>query len=161
MIAIMILVRRGRRQSQGAQLAAGERMRPLLITVLDPIVSIVIIGSYLWRLVVHSPEHLFAAIVGGGVGIAVGYARSRVMFVRADRSLSSIVLRRSGLEYALVGLLLLLRVTENSLHANSSSLAIEAVSALASLGLFEAVSRSAFIVARYRSAPTSPEPAGE
>ena len=163
LVVIMILVRRGRQLSSSTDLNPGERIRPIAITALDPVISLVIIASYLYHLVATSVWHAIFAVVGGGVGVVIGFIRSRIMYVRAVPERKSIVLRRSGLEYAMVGLLIVLRLTESSLHLSKASLAATAVSALASLGLFEAISRSAFIVVRYwrDSTSTSPQVAEE
>jgi len=75
------------------------------------------------------------------------------MFVRAIKPTTSVVLRRSGLEYGLVAVLVVLRSTEGSIERSSSSLAQSALTALATLALIEAVARSGFIVLRYRAAP--------
>jgi hypothetical protein len=154
-VAISILVRRGRLQSRSSNLAAKERIRPLAITLLDPVISVVIIGPFVWHFISHSTTHLFVAIVGGAFGIAIGYARARVMFVRAIRETKSIVLRRSGLEYGLVVILVILRSAQGSVERSSSGAAQSLVTALAGLALVEAVARSGFIVKRYVDSPAT------
>lgn len=148
-VTISVLVRQGRRQSRSTTLAPRQRIRPLAITLLDPVISVVIIGPFVWHFVAHSQEHLVAAMVGGIVGIAIGYARARVMFVRAIKETTSVVLRRSGVEYGLVVVLVVLRTAQGSVERSSSSLAQSLVTGVAGLALIEAVSRSAFIVRRY------------
>jgi hypothetical protein len=77
-LGLMIyLVRVGKRETQHITLAKGERARPLLITVLDPLVSLVIIGGYVWRLVSSSAWHVVGALVGVIGGIVFGYVRAR------------------------------------------------------------------------------------
>jgi len=158
LVVLVVLVRRGKLQSTQATLGRGERIRPLAITLLDPLVSLVIIGGYLWRLSTANVAHLVAAIAGAAVGVAIGRLRAKVMYVRAVPETRSIVLTRSGLEYALVGLLLVLRLTENSLNTTHATVASAAVAALAALALSEAFARSAFIVARYRREAAAPAP---
>jgi hypothetical protein len=153
LVAISLLVRRGRRQSKASPLAARERIRPLAITLLDPVVSIVIIGPFVWHLVSHSTTNVIAASAGGAIGVAIGYARAQVMFVRAMREIRSVVLRRSGWEYGLVLILVILRTTEGSVERSSSAVALSVVTALASLALIEAFARSGFIVKRYLASP--------
>ncbi|HEY5302670.1 MAG TPA: hypothetical protein VIJ86_01285 [Acidimicrobiales bacterium] len=152
-VAISILVRRGRLQSRSATLAARERMRPLAITLLDPIISVVVIGPFVVHFISMSSTHVAAAIVGAGAGVVIGYTRARIMFVRAVKQYKSIVLRRSGLEYGLLLILIILRATEGSIESSGSTSALLAVTALASLALVEAVARAAFIVKRYIDAP--------
>jgi len=149
LVVISRLVRRGRLQSRNANLAAGERIRPLAITLIDPVISVLIIGEFVWHLVAHSRAHVVAALIGALVGVALGYVRARIMFVRAIKPTTSVVLRRSGLEYGLVAVLIVLRSTEGTIERSSSSLAQSALTALATLALIEAVARSGFIVQRY------------
>lgn len=152
-VAISILVRKGRLQSRTSNLAPRERIRPLAITLLDPVISVIIIGPFVLHFIGTSSIHVAAAVVGGALGVAVGYARARVMFVRAIRETTSIVLRRSGLEYGLVLVLVVLRSTQGSIERSSSSTAKSLVTALAALALVEALARSAFIVKRYLDSP--------
>jgi hypothetical protein len=150
LVAIVVLVRRGRRQSARENLVRGERIRPIAITALDPLISLLIIGDYLLRLIEHSAFHLGLAIAGGAVGICIGYLRAKVMVVRVLPNSSSIVLKRSGVEYFLVAMLVVLRVLENTLDRSHSGVGVDVVCALASLGLIESIARSAFILLRYR-----------
>ena len=149
-IAISVLVRQGRRQSRSTDVAPRERIRPLAITFLDPIVSVIIIGPFVGSFVAHSITHVLAASLGAVGGIVIGYARARTMFVRAIKETKSVVLRRSSLEYALVVVLVALRPTQGYIGHWSSSLAQYLVTALASLALVEALARSGFIVQMYR-----------
>lgn len=151
--AISILVRRGRVQSRSANLAARERMRPLAITLLDPLISVIVIGPFVLHFISMSTSQVAGAIVGVGIGIATGYSRARIMFVRAVKKHKSVVLRRSGLEYGLLSILIILRVTEDAIEKSSSKVALLAVTALAALALTEAMARSVFIVKRYIDAP--------
>lgn len=155
-VAISILVRRGRLQSRSANLAARERMRPLAITLLDPLISVVVIGPFVVHFISMSSTHIAAAIVGAAAGVAIGYTRARIMFVRAVKQNRSIVLRRSGLEYGLLLILIVLRATEGSIERSGSPATLLAVTALASLALVEAIARAAFIVKRYIDAPDEP-----
>jgi hypothetical protein len=153
LVVISRLVRRGRLQSRTANLVPGERIRPLAITLLDPLISVVVIGQLVWHLVSQSTMHEMAAIVGSILGLIIGYARARVMFVRAIKSTTSIVLRRSGLEYGLLAMLIILRSAEGTIEHSSSSLAKTVVTGLATLALVEAIARSSFIVKRYLDSP--------
>ncbi len=155
LIATSILVRRGRLQSRSAKLATGERIRPLAITLLDPVVSVVIIGQFIVHFANASPLRVGAMALGAVVGVAVGYARARVMFVRAIKETTSIVLRRSGLEYGLVSILIVLRLVEGSIDRSTSTLAVAGVTGLAVLAAVEAVARAGFIVRLYLLSPAT------
>jgi hypothetical protein len=153
LVVISRLVRRGRLQSRTANLVPGERIRPLAITLLDPLISVMVIGQLVWHLVSQSTMHVLAAVVGSILGVIIGDARARVMFVRAIKSTRSIVLRRSGLEYGLLAVLIALRSAEGTIEHSSSSLAKSVVTGLATLALVEAIARSGFIVKRYLDSP--------
>ncbi len=155
LVTIAMMVRRGRLQSRSVQLAPRERIRPLAITLLDPLISVLIIGQFVWHLVGLSSGHVLAAILGALLGVGIGYVRARIMFVRALRATRSIVLCRSGLEYGLVLILIILRSAEGPIEHSASSLAQWALTALATLALVEAVARSGFIVQRYFDSPSS------
>lgn len=159
LIVVAFLVRRGRLQSRRANLAKGERMRPLLITWIDPVISLVIIGPLLWRLLAGGGANVFAAISGGVVGAVIGYLRARVMFVRAEKGSFAVVLKRSGVEYALVGVLIVLRSLEGQLELHRVSASTAVVSALAALGLVEAFVRVGCIIGRYGAHRELPTPA--
>ncbi|MDH2903069.1 MAG: hypothetical protein PXZ08_03850 [Actinomycetota bacterium] len=152
MVTVSILVRRGRLESRSSHLGPRERIRPLAITILDPVISVLIIGQFVWHLASHSGAHVVGALVGALVGVGIGYVRARIMFVRAIKETTSVVLRRSGLEYGLVALLIVLRSGEGTIERSASSWAQVGLTALATLALVEAFARSGFIVWRYRSA---------
>ena len=155
LVTISLLVRRGRLQSRSSQLAPRERIRPLAITLLDPLISVLIIGQFVWHLASLSDTHVLGAVLGALLGVGIGYVRARIMFVRAIRTTRSVVLRRSGLEYGLVLVLVILRSTEGPIERSASSLAQWALTALATLALVEAVARSSFIVKRYLDSPST------
>lgn len=159
LIVVAFLVRRGRLQARTANLNRGERIRPLAISCIDPLISLFIIGPLLWKLASHHGANLAGAIGGAAIGIVIGYFRARVMFVRTDKASRSVVLRRSGVEYALVGVLIVLRAVEGNLELDHVSTATVAVAAIAALGIVEAFARASFIIARYvahHELPTAP-----
>jgi hypothetical protein len=164
LVVIMVLVRRGRMNSANVKLAKGERIRPLAITMLDPVLSVIIIGPIFWHLLSTNVDHVAIAVAGGGVGVGIGWARARVMFVRAVRETRSVILRRSGAEYALLGLLIGLRLVESSVKHDRVGFESLALTALIALAVIEPIGRSTFIVLKYaqneRSDPsTMPEAA--
>jgi uncharacterized membrane protein YobD (UPF0266 family) len=96
-----------------------------------------------------SGANTVAAIGGAVAGVVIGYFRARIMFVRAEKRSFSVVLKRSGVEYALVFLLIVLRSIEGRLELDHVSTATVVVAALAALGLVEAFARAGFIIFRY------------
>lgn len=145
----MVLVRRGRMNASKAPLAKGERLRPLLITLLDPVLSLVIIGPIFWHLTTTNVAHVAIAAAGGIVGVGIAWARARVMFVRAVHETKSVVLRRSSAEYALLGLLIVLRLVEGSVKHDRVGVESIVLTALIALAIFEPIARSSFIVLKY------------
>jgi hypothetical protein len=157
LVVIMVLVRRGRMNTSNVPLAKGERIRPLAITLLDPVVSVIVIGPIFWHLTTTNVNHVVLAVVGGVVGVGIGWARARVMFVRAVHEAKSVILRRSGAEYALLGLLIVLRLIEDSVKHNRVGVESLILTALISLAVVEPFSRSSFIVQKYfKNEPVSP-----
>jgi hypothetical protein len=130
-------------------LAKGERIRPLLITLLDPVVSLIIIGPIFWHLTTTNLNHVIVTVVGGVVGAVIAWARARVMFVRAVHASKSVILRRSPAEYALLGLLIVLRLIEDTVKHNRIGVESLVLTALISLAIFEPIARTSFIVMKY------------
>lgn len=153
LLAIVVLVARSRRITKNVEIQQGQRIRHLAITALDPLVSLVVIGPALWRLLANGGWHIPAALIGGGAGVVIGLQRARVMLVGVRRDLKSVVLQRSGLEYALVGLLVVLRSLEANLNLHHATAASAGVCGLAALGLVEAFVRSGRIMMRYFTEP--------
>lgn len=149
LVAIAVLVRRGRLNTAHVPLNKGERIRPLAITLLDPVASLVIIGPIFWHLTSTNVDHVIFAIVGGVVGVVIAWARARVMFVRAMHVTKSVVLRRSSTEYALLGLLIILRLVEGSVKHERVGVESLILTSLIALAVIETIARSAFIVRKY------------
>jgi len=149
LIVITILGRRGVRQSKVANLNKGERQRPILITWLDPLVALLLIGSVIWGLITRDFGHLVIAFFGGAAGVPVGVARARTMYVRAVQANRSVVFRRSALEYGLLSLLLVLRIVEGSIAKLHSDAATLALTALLAFALVESFARTIDIGLRY------------
>lgn len=150
LVVIMVLRRRGISQTPRGSLNKGERQRPILITWLDPLVSILFVGSVLWGLMTRNYAHAGAALIGALIGVPIGLARARVMYVRAVRDARSIILRRSPIEYALLALLLGLRLAANSIANLHNSSATYALTAVLALGIVESITRASAIVWRYQ-----------
>ncbi len=149
LIVIVVLVRRGRKLSTPGTVQRGERVRPVAITLLDPVVSIIVIGDVAWRLLSHGGSHVFAGFVGAVIGIGIGVARARVMYVRTLPESTNIVLRRSPIEYGLVFVLIILRSVEATVERAGSTTASLLLTALVCLGVVEAVTRSTLVIRQF------------
>ncbi len=148
-VVIVIMVRRGRATGATAGLVKGERARPIGITMLDPLLSVIVIGSVAAHLVTLGATHVIVAIVGGIAGVAIGVARAKVMYVRRIPGSNNIVLRRSAIEYGLLLLLVVLRTVEGSIEHSSASWASLVLTSLVYLALVEAIVRAGIIVYRF------------
>lgn len=158
LILIAILRSRSIRQNRDVVLNKGERLRPLVITMLDPLVSIVLIGSVLWSLMMRSDGHVVAATIGAVAGIPIGMARAKVMYVRAVKESQSVVFRRSAMEYGLLGLLLVLRIAESSISHLHNEFVTYLLTAGIALAVAESITRAAAIVVKYRRDGALPAP---
>jgi hypothetical protein len=154
LVAIAIMRRRGISQNRGMILNKGERLRPIAITMLDPVISIVLIGTVLWSLMMRNDAHFAAALLGAAGGIPLGLARARVMYVRSVGTAKSVVFRRSAIEYGLLALLLALRIAEDSISHLRSGFASYALTALIALAVAESIARAAAIGLRYHRETT-------
>jgi hypothetical protein len=159
LVVIMILRRRGITQTPSGSLNRGERQRPILITWLDPLISILFVGSVLWDLMTRNYAHAGAAIIGGLAGVPIGLARARVMYVRALPATKCIILRRSPVEYALLAVLLALRLSANSIASMHSSVATYVLTGVIALGVVESIVRASAIVWRYHHEASAHEAA--
>lgn len=151
LLAMAVIRRRGMKDIEPGSLAKGERQRPLLMTWLDPVIAVIFVGSVFVGLLDRDPWHLVAALVSGMVGIPIGIARAKVMFVRSQPHVRAVVFRRSGLEYGLLGLLLLLRLVEGSIETLHNGTLTWLLTALIALALVESITRALAITRRYHA----------
>jgi hypothetical protein len=151
LLAIFYFVRQEKRKREGHVIVHQERTRPLAITLLDPVITFVIVGPILRRLVTLSPAHTVVAIAGGVVGVVIAYWRAKVQFVRAIKPKKMVVLRRHALEYVLIIILILVRSGENAVAHKVGSAETLLYAAFVALGLIESIARTLFILGRYRA----------
>jgi hypothetical protein len=150
LVVIAIMRNRGLRQNRDIVLNKGERLRPVAITMLDPVISIVLVGTVLWSFMTRNDAHFGVALVGAALGIPFGMARARVMYVRAVGTAKSVVFRRSAIEYGLLALLLALRIAEDSISHLRSGFASYLLTALIALAVAESIARAVAIYLHYR-----------
>ncbi len=151
LIPMALLVRQGRNDPLKPSLPKGHRVRPLLLEWFDPVLVAVYIGVPLVREVTTDVVHLLMAVVGALVGVGIGVARARVMYVGAAPATRSVVMKRSGPEYLLVAVVIGLRSLENALrHTHTGPLTWLLTVALAT-GIAESTARSVAITLRYRA----------
>jgi hypothetical protein len=130
-----------------------QRIRPLLLEVLDPILAVIVVGPVLAHELNINTWHVLVGLVGLTIGVPIGLLRSRVQFVRAIKSSQSVVLTRSNAEYALIAVLVVLRVAQDSIRDVHSSTLTLLFAALLALPIGESVARSTSMVEKYRNSP--------
>lgn len=153
------LVRKGRSDPASATLAPRQRVRPLALEWLDPVLALVVVGPVLWHELTLSVAHVGAGILGLVLGYPVGVLRARIQFVRAVTPTKSVVLTRSNAEYALVILLIILRSAESSIERQHGAGVTFLLTVLLAFAFGESAARSIAITQRYRqSAEEQPRP---
>ena len=145
------LVRKGRADPLAANLPPRQRIRPILLEMLDPLLAVVVVGPVLAHELNLNTWHVLAGLIGISVGIPIGLLRSRVQFVRAIKSSQSVVLTRSRAEYALVILLVILRSSEDSIRQNHTTSITLLLAMLLGLPIGESFARSVSMVNKYHS----------
>ena len=171
LVVIAVMTSRARRRQRREPLPEGtpalatgamrrERIRPIMITMIDPVYSVIIIGPAWLRWVGVDTAHIVAAVVGGLVGAGVGIARARAMYVRRIPGTTNIVLRRSPLEYGLLVFILVARLSETKVEQSGSPTATVIFTGLISFALVETIVRAGAIVLRFQR-DVSPQPVND
>jgi hypothetical protein len=151
LISAALLVRKGRLDPAARDLPKRQRLRPLPLEWLDPVIALVIAGPLLWDHVQKGALYVALGVLGGVVGVGIGLLRANVMFVRAVTSSRAVILTRSTAEYLLLALLIVLRLTEDAVDRVHSTPFALALTALLALAVVESITRSVGISLKYRS----------
>ena len=145
------LVRKGRSDPLAKTLYPRQRIRPLSLEWLDPLMAIVVVGPILLHELNLSAWHMLAGLVGISLGMPIGLLRSRVQFVRAVPMSKSVVLTRSRAEYSLVILLAVLRSAESTNLQSHSTMLTLLLAAMLSLPVGESITRSVSLTSKYQT----------
>ena len=145
------LVRKGRADPQAQYLLPRQRIRPLALEMIDPVMSIIVVGPLLAHELNVSTWHVIVGLLGASIGVPIGLLRSRVQFVRAVKVSTSVVLTRSRAEYGLIALLIVLRSAQDAIHNVHSSSVTLLFAGLLALPIGESFARSISIVGKYRN----------
>jgi len=152
LLLVSSLVRKGRADPQAAYLQPRQRIRPLLLEIVDPLFAIIVVGPVLAHELNLNSWHLLAGLVGASCGVPIGIVRSRVQYVRAIKESTSVVLTRSRAEYGLVIVLVALRSSESFIRSSHTPALTLLFAALLALPIGESIARTASIVNKYRAA---------
>ncbi|HEV3188122.1 MAG TPA: hypothetical protein VGZ04_08750 [Acidimicrobiales bacterium] len=150
MVVAYTLVRKGRSETKNATLAPRQRIRPVLLEMLDPLLAIIVVGPVLAHELNVGAWHVLAGVIGLAAGVPIGLLRSRVQYVRAIQSSKSVVLVRSRAEYGLILLLVILRSSESSIRQNHSTSVTLLFATLLALPIGESCARTYSMVKKYR-----------
>jgi hypothetical protein len=151
LVVASTLVRKGRSDPLVSTLQPRQRIRPVLLEMLDPLLAIVVVGPLLAHELNVDAWHILAGLVGIAAGIPIGLLRSRVQYVRAIKSSKSVVLTRSRAEYGLIVLLVILRSSESSIQKNHTTSVTLLFALLLALPIGESCARSLSMVKKYRT----------
>jgi hypothetical protein len=149
--AAALLVRKGRLDPAAKDLERRQRIRPLELEWLDPLIVGAVVGPLLWHDLTKGLSYVGLGLLGAAVGLAIGALRARVMFVRALPQSRSVILTRSTAEYLLLGLLLVLKLSEDAVDRVHSPTFTLVLTALLAVAVVESLSRSIAITFKYRS----------
>jgi hypothetical protein len=144
------LVRKGRADPASQYLEAKQRIRPLMLEYLDPIITLIVVGPVLAHELNIGALHILLGVVGACAGIPIGLLRSRVQYVRAIENSKSVVLTRSKAEYFLLILLIAIRSSEDSIRSSTATGVTLLVAFLLAFPLGESCARSYSIVKKYQ-----------
>jgi len=151
-ILMIILRRQGVRQGAALDLGPKERLRPLLMVWIDPLLVFLFSGEMLWTIVHRNVMHATAAVVGGLLGSVVGIIRGRIVFIKAVPQHKSVVIKRNAIEYGLLIVLLALRITQDAITKHHSGIVIVILGGLIALAIIESIARAGALTQRYRNA---------
>ncbi len=152
-VALVVAAGRWRRAASSASLAGGERLRPLALLAIEPVIYVVLVAGLLADELSESAAHLVAVLVGAAGGAFLGRYRARIMYVRADAARRAIVVRRSAAEYAALAVLVVLEIGRGQLQDKADRLDHPLsllLTALIGFALSEALVRIGIMAARYR-----------
>jgi len=149
-LAMVIVLRKGRHNPVNHTLPPHQRARPISLEWFDPLLEFLIAAAVLWPELSRYPSHVIAVIVGAVVGIPIGIARSRTMYVRAIPDIRYVVMRRSVLEFVLLGVLIVIKLGTDVFSIDNNSILAWAVTAGIGVVVGESITRSIAMTLRFR-----------
>ena len=147
-LVIVILRKQGLKRSKNIALQKGQRLRPIQMEIIEPLVELLVIGALLWTDMTTNSLHLWAASIGLIPGVLIGLYRAKIMYVRAEPKQGGVVLTRSTAEYIALALLLVVKVIAEY-SGNTSGIINVIITGLLALVVIESITRAAVITIRY------------
>lgn len=149
-ILIMFRLRRiGEKNAADMHLDEGQTLNPLAMELLEPVFELLIIGMVLADDVMRDTSHMFIGLIGAVVGTAIGVYRWRIVYVRAVPEYTSVVMKRSTMEYVVLVGLFAVKIVTDFTEAEIGGLSLLVTGVLA-LAVAESIVRSGLIWLKYR-----------
>lgn len=151
LIVLIRLRRQGVRDSAFVELSSKQRLRPIKMEMIDPLVELLVVGILLYGDLTRNLAHVAAALVGVVPGIAFGIYRARLLYVRAEPKYKAVVLTRSGAEYIALALLVIVKIVAETVTVELGPVSM-IITGLLALILAESFTRSIVTYRRYKQA---------
>lgn len=148
---MVVLRRQGVKNAAVLGLAPKQRLRPLSMLWIDPLLAFLFAGGMVGTLVERDPLRILTVVLGGVVGLAIGVARGRAVYIACIPEFKSVVMKRNAIEFILLGVLLALRIAEDAIAKTHSTVLTFVLCGLMSIAIGESLARAATLTQRYRS----------
>ena len=143
-------IRESRKLAKTLDLPKGQWLRPVKTLVFDPVIEIFVVGAILIQDLLQNWEHMLVGVLGAVAGVAFGYYRFRIQYVRALPEYKAIVFVRSRAEYAALGILVLVRFAAEQHQIPVVGALTLLITGFLALIVFESIGRSWFSYRQYK-----------
>ena len=149
-LAVAIVIdRRSRRRRHALTVAKSEGIRDMSLEWMPPVVEILIIGGVFWTDVTNNPWHIPAALIGIILGALIGVSRARASWVRAEPAYRAVIIKRGPAEFVAFAFIVVVKMFGGHFIAQTGWISWALTTSVA-LVVTEAISRVAWLYARYR-----------
>lgn len=155
---IAVLRRQGMRDPAAQGLPRGQRVRPMLLQVIDPIATVFLAGPLLLHEIRIDGLHGGLAMVGLVIGVPIGLLRAGVSYVEAVPATKSVVLARTRLEVGILLVLVVVKLSEVRLESVTKAPLTLLLCIALGLAISESVIRTVAISLRYLTDTRRPTP---
>lgn len=143
-------VRTQRAIARSMGLPKSQRMRTVAQQWLDPIMIILIAGVLLYQDLIGGTSHVVAGAIGLVVGLAFGWARGRLEYVRYVPEHNSMILKITAIEVLMIVALVFIKVLLDSAGAEPNGILMLVISAAIFLDIGDSIGKSAHLTTRFR-----------
>lgn len=156
LIVVVIFVFYARQMRQQRALARemnlprGQRMRTVAQQWLDPVIIVLIAGVLLYQDLTAGSAHIVAAAIGLVIGMAFGWMRGRLEYVRYVPEHNAMILRITVVEVVMILVLVLIKVVLSMLGSEPNGVLMLVISAAIFLDVGDSIGKSAHLTRRFR-----------